>query len=78
METQQEFALAWSAAQVGLLVLTSLTLGPMRAKGSPSPPRTTTGSAERFSTNTAGTVRADTTWIFRPVAGAGDDFCTEA
>jgi hypothetical protein len=65
-------------AQVGLLRLTSVTLGPMRANGSPSFPSTTTGSGETFSTKMAGTRLAETTWILTPAAGAWDDFWTMA
>src|SRR5438270_12861571 len=68
---------AWRlSAQVGLLTLTSVIFGPMRANGSPSLPSTTTGSGDRFSTKMAGTVLAETTWILTPAAGVGDDFCT--
>ena len=64
------------SAHVGLFRLTSVIFGPMRAKGSPSRPRTTTASAPRFSTNTAGTVADGTTWIFTPSAGLVDDCWT--
>ena len=50
----------------------------MRANGSPSFPRITTGWGERFSTKMAGTVRAETTWILMPAAGVCEDFCTMA
>ena len=66
----------WISAQTGLLALTSVTFGPMRANGSPSRPSTTTGSAERFSTKMAGTVGDGRTWIFTPSAAAGGDFWT--